>query len=266
MTLSVERGRVLGRLNLIDGLVVVLILCLGPLGYAAYRIFRIPPPHVAAVEPKSLAWNGDHRILVTGDHFIPYLRVFFSKTGDALAIFGRDPAPTEGRFLIESPVRVEIKVPELPPGTYDMYLFDETTEVAHLSSAFTIAEPETIDADLDVRVRFVVNPETAALIRPGDRDTPPPPRPFKQEARIIAVDAVKKSASLLDLTLIEGGRRYFGDVAPASVVIATLRVNARSIDGLWRYQNQPLRAGEWLPLRTNDYNIRGLILSAKRVP
>jgi hypothetical protein len=263
MTLGDTRGRL--RLNLIDGLAAALIIVLVPLGFAAYRIFRIPPPHVTAVEPATLEWKGDRRLHVTGDHFIPYLRAFFTKKGEPLQIISRDPSAQQGRFLIESPSSFELAVPpEMEPGTYDMYLFDETAEVARVPSAFTIAAPRMVDADLEVRVRFVVSPELASLIRAGDLDTPAP-RPFpKQEARITAAQIAGEPANKLEL-LPADGQHYFGTVVPSSVVIAIVRVNARSFDGLWRYQDQTLRAGDLLRFRTNDYTTQGQILGVKRV-
>ena len=50
MPLIDERGRVFGRWNLIDALVVIGVILLLPVGYGAYRLFRTPTPDIATVE------------------------------------------------------------------------------------------------------------------------------------------------------------------------------------------------------------------------
>jgi hypothetical protein len=51
MPLVDERGRLFGRINLIDAGVGVLILLLIPLGYAAYRLSRTPIPSITVALP-----------------------------------------------------------------------------------------------------------------------------------------------------------------------------------------------------------------------
>jgi hypothetical protein len=52
MTLVDNRGRILGRYNLIDLALVCVVLGLIPLGYGAYLLFRTPLPSLTAVEPR----------------------------------------------------------------------------------------------------------------------------------------------------------------------------------------------------------------------
>lgn len=260
-----SEGRVFGRINLVDALVVAFVLGLVPLSYAAYRVFRIPPPIIRTVEPAVLAPDSDRRIRLTGERFIPYLRAFFWKTGEPLSVVGRFPSDTQGRFLVESPMSVEIKVPpELVPGTYDIYLFDETKEVAHRAAAFTITAPWVEDGVFDVRARFVVSPEMAPLVRTGQLDVVNDPG-STQKGRLVAVEVRQEPASQIELTMMQDEPRYFGSVERAVVLIATVRVDARRVDGVPLYHTSPLRAGERLRFRTNEYLMRGTVLGVTKV-
>ena len=49
MALIDERGRLFGRINLIDLAVIVFVAVLIPLGYGAYLVFRAPAPHITGM-------------------------------------------------------------------------------------------------------------------------------------------------------------------------------------------------------------------------
>ena len=51
MTIVDRDGRLFGRLNLLDAILMVLAFGLVPLGYGAYVLFRTPTPRLMAVEP-----------------------------------------------------------------------------------------------------------------------------------------------------------------------------------------------------------------------
>src|SRR5439155_10161474 len=84
-----DRGRLFGRINLIDAAVFGLVLVLLPLGYATYRMFRVPSPEILSVDPASVTVSENMRVKVTGDHFRPFLRAY---VGDRL-----------GDFLVQRP-------------------------------------------------------------------------------------------------------------------------------------------------------------------
>src|SRR4051812_44313456 len=110
-----ERGRLFGRINLIDALVIAAggVLLPGPDG--AYVLFRTPSPTITSVEPSTLTQAPVLSIVVHGTNMRPYLR----------ARVGTTFTP----FLIEAPGVAEVKLPaNLPPGTYDLVLFDEAQQ------------------------------------------------------------------------------------------------------------------------------------------
>ena len=51
MTLLDDRGRVAGRVNLVDAVAAIVILVLIPVAYGAYLLFRTPPPKMLSVSP-----------------------------------------------------------------------------------------------------------------------------------------------------------------------------------------------------------------------
>ena len=72
-----ERGRVFGRINLIDLVVLLFVIVLLPIGYAAYRLFQTPPPQPTAVEPSSMVVQPkvEFRIKVKGRDLRPFLNL-----------------------------------------------------------------------------------------------------------------------------------------------------------------------------------------------
>ena len=67
MTLVDNRGRILGRYNLIDLALVCVVLGLIPLGYGAYLLFRTPLPSLTAVEPATRQFESEFRVMVKGE-------------------------------------------------------------------------------------------------------------------------------------------------------------------------------------------------------
>ncbi|MGE3189127.1 MAG: DUF4330 family protein [Vicinamibacterales bacterium] len=261
-----SKGRLFGRVNAVDALVVVFVLLLVPLAYASYVLFRMPPPVVSAVTPSMLPSSGPRIIHVTGDGFVPYLRAFFGKHDEPLAVAGRNPAATQGAYLLETPVSADIRVPEeLPPGDYDLYLFDETRQVAAYPSAFTVPEPSIEDHTYEVLVRFIISPEIVPLLQVGQVDTTVDPA-TPESAEIVRLEISKEPANQFEMSMARTEPQYFGAFVPATVVRATVRVRAREYNGVLRFQTEPLRAGERFRFQTRDYLIRGTVLRLTRLP
>jgi hypothetical protein len=125
MALVDDRGRLFGRFNLVDALVAVFVIGLIPLLYGAAALFWSPLPVLSAIEPATIARQPGMRIRVKGEHLRPYLRVSF---GD---IQGVD-------FLFRSTREAEVNLHDMPPGTYDVILYDAAQERARLKNALTI--------------------------------------------------------------------------------------------------------------------------------
>jgi hypothetical protein len=128
MSLIDDRGRLFGRVNLIDAVVIAIVGMLVPLAYASYLLFRAPPAILTDIEPKSLVMGPNARVRVSGSNLRPFMRVSFNNE--------------QGRtFLIGSTTSAEIDLPDLAPGKYDVVLYDYAQEVSRLPQAFTVLPP-----------------------------------------------------------------------------------------------------------------------------
>jgi len=125
MSIVDERGRVAGRVNLIDAVAAVAIVVLLPIGYGAYLLFRTPPATLRAVMPAKVYQGPNSRVTIEAENLRPFMRVAFN------TIQGRT-------FLIGSTKSAQIDLPDLEPGTYDVVLFDYMREVSRLPKALTI--------------------------------------------------------------------------------------------------------------------------------
>jgi len=125
MAIVDDRGRLLGRFNVVDVFVFLLVVVMIPVAYAAYALFRAPAAKLTGVEPKQLSMAPNARVRIIGRNLRPYMRVSFNTQ--------------QGRtFMIGSTESAEVDLPELEPGTYDLTLYDYAQEVDRLPRALTI--------------------------------------------------------------------------------------------------------------------------------
>ena len=156
MTLIDDRGRIGGRLNVIDAAAVIVLLLLVPLGFAAYLLFRTPTPSLTRVVPATLLEGPGQRVEIDGENLRPFMRVSFNTI----------PAPS---FLLGSTKYALIDVPDLKPGTYDVVLYDYMREVARLPKGVTVA-PMATDVELEITGAFKAPPEAfVAQVKAGDK-------------------------------------------------------------------------------------------------
>lgn len=197
MPLIDDRGQLFGKINLIDALVVAIGLGLIPLAYGAILLFRLPTPIVASVEPSRMTQGVPTILQLTGEYLRPFLRARLGK-GE----FGE--ASWEGYessgFLVQSPTFAEVKVPDLPPGIYDLVLFDQATELVRVSRALTVVIPPP-------------RPE------PEPEPEPPPSPPLPQtELQVVGelVGLTRKDARLIRMGLTFSR----SDEAPTGEILA----------------------------------------------
>ena len=285
MSLVDDRGRLLGRINIIDLALAVFVLVLLPIGYTAVRLFRVPQPDIQRVEPAAQPAGSGLRLRLHGRDFRPYLKVFVSPTGEPFSLIARTPAGIEGRLLVETPSVVEVELPALLPGQYDLYLFDETQEVAHRAGAFVLTPPP--GATVRVRMRFSVPSELAKLVKDGDVDITEvnchwiDDRPGCREVNHnlsaqLPVGDTSEGAIPATLKSVH----ISSDSSPAFELLSTIdttgwvasaRNGAKQIEadvdvpahqnpkGIWEYRHQTIRAGDTLIFQTPQYFMRGLI-------
>ena len=128
MPLIDERGRLFGRMNLIDALVVVVALVLIPVAYTGFLLFRTPAPRITAVEPAEVALGQEMRVKVKGTG----LRSLFR------ANIGETPA---NAYLFENEQSADVLFSHVGPGKYDLALYDGVQEVARVRNAVTVVPP-----------------------------------------------------------------------------------------------------------------------------
>ncbi len=156
MTVIDERGRVFGRINLIDAAAALLLFVLIPVAYGAYLLFRTPPAKITSITPATVSHGPNQRIEIHGINLRPYMRV----------TFGGIQGVT---FAINSTTSAEVEVPELPPGVYDVALYDYKQEVDHLARALTVLSVAQVPSvDVEVSGSFKgLNEATAREFQPG---------------------------------------------------------------------------------------------------
>ncbi len=134
MTMIDERGRLFGRFNLIDSLVVLLVLIAIPMAYGTYLLFRPGTPRIDSVSPSNITKEEQRvtsaarlvaKFKIKGTGFTPLLR---ARIGDADAL----------GFVFESPNSADVLVGPIPAGPQDLILMDGVQEVARARGAITV--------------------------------------------------------------------------------------------------------------------------------
>ena len=259
MALIDGRGRLLGRVNLIDALLVVFVVALIPIGVVASRVFRVHQPRIDDVVPAAQPAGNDRRIRLKGADFRPYLRLFLSPAGQPFSLQGHSVIQTEGVFRIESPTEVEVQLPPLPPGTYDIHLLDETREILARPSAVRLDPPPAVT--LRATVRFVAPGDVAALLKVGDSDLGDGSAPGTSADRavIAAISTATTPLAVIDSLPGRNGR-LIAAASPGRAVEAQLTVPAVRNDlGIWTYRNQTVRPGDVFSFDTPSYSVRGVV-------
>lgn len=129
-----------GRLNVIDLLVAAAIVIAVPLGYAAYLLWRAPAAELTESIPPALVQSPTMQVEIHGRNFRPYMRVSFGDTQGTAFYY-----VSEGVAVVPVPQ-------QLPPGTYDVVLYDYSREASRLRGALTVqppAAPRVATVDID---------------------------------------------------------------------------------------------------------------------
>lgn len=151
MAIVDERGRLFGRWNLLDFALLILLLGLLPLGYAAYVLFRDQPPRLVGVSPAQLTQAPEFTLTIKGENLRPYMRVSLDNHQ------GRE-------FYFRSTEEAEVPFPAVPAGQYDVVLYDQAQERSRLPNAVTIS-PSSLPATQIVAIGAFGNLDAAAAAR-----------------------------------------------------------------------------------------------------
>ena len=135
MAIVDEHGRLFRRWNLLDVAVLVLIAGLIPLGYAAYALFRERPPALSSVTPNALEQANEFRLQIKGENLRPFMRLSVGTYQGT-------------NFHFRNTEEAEVLFGAIPPGVYDVILFDEAQERGRLTNALTITPSGLPDGEV----------------------------------------------------------------------------------------------------------------------
>ena len=259
MTLIDDRGRLLGRFNLVDTGIAVLAVVAAAGLFTAYRVFRLPGgPEIASVEPATQPATSGARIRLHGRNFLPYQRVFVQRSGGDPDFVHPDETPTDGytlvnhtqaQWMVESPSLAEVQLPDgMGAGTYDLLFFNETRQLAIVGAAFTLTStapppvrPPTALLRLEGAFTRLLAADASPLV-PGTRLISDRPGEFME---IVSVDRPQP-----DVTRLSAGR----DFVPAALdgrvqVPATVRVRCTVAESSCRIGETTLAPGAAVTVR-----------------
>lgn len=139
MTVISDRRKVLGRFNLVDAIVVAFLFLLIPVAYGTWLLFHPKKVQITSVTRVTLSKEEQRianplraaaKLKVRGSGFTPMLRAWVG------------PEPALG-FMFEDPNSADVIVGPMPPGEYDVALYDGGQEVARAPKAFVLASSRT---------------------------------------------------------------------------------------------------------------------------
>jgi hypothetical protein len=267
-----DKGRVLGLINLIDLGVALLVVVAGALGVQAYRIFQMPTPVIERVEPSTLSTSGPLRVRIVGRHFRHYLRVFAPRTGQPFAVTPTRPEGPEAPVETVTDTSLDVVLPNAAPGSYDVYVYDNARQLAHLTSAVTLAAPDLPRATLQLTVRTLIAPEVAGRLHVGDRDgvQPGATGAALEPAEIAELTVRPERVDVMDMRVARQipGDHYLWMGTHGSQVIADAVLNVPVVaqtPGVWEYRGRTVRAGESFEFETSSVKFRGLIVTRREL-
>jgi hypothetical protein len=130
------------------------LLVLVVMGAGALILFRTPLPTLASITPTQIAPEQPATVSLSGADFRPFLTMRIG--------------PATAPLLVESPSTAEGMVPGLPPGTYDLVLFDNARELVRMADAITVAPLESDAVEVQVLGVFVdLTEQDGARVRKG---------------------------------------------------------------------------------------------------
>lgn len=266
MTVIDKQGRLGGVVNVLDaGAIAVVVLVLA-LAFVTYRSLRGASLHIESVTPHQVVAGQRPVLQVHGVGLRPFLTAYVVKAGQRFALNEADRFLQQAPYSVASPALAEIKCPpDLKPGAYDLYLYDEGQRIAVKPAAFEVAVADLPRGVMSAKVRFFVPDETIPLIKVGDRDQPPPVGanlPLPGGALVAGVLVTNDKSDTLDMHMIDREQAWIGRRVQGRAVDLTLRVPVLKLaPRTYQYTSLDLlRAGDIFTLSTPRYKLHGLVL------
>ncbi len=253
MTVLDSKGRLFGRVNVIDAAVLAVVVAAIPAAVVGYRSLRHNAIEITAVVPSTITAGQPARAHLDGAGFRPYLQAYFAAAEKPFVLSQADRMSQKTTYLLSSAVGVELQLPALEAGTYDLHLYDQGRRVASRPEAITVREP-TPQATRQVKVRFYPPAETVPLIRIGDRDQP-------GGAVITDLRQTGERSEVMEMHLTDQDTMWTGQRMTGQLVEVTLDVpQVESGPNSWTYRGQPVLAGNVFLLTTDRYRLHGVVM------
>ncbi len=138
MTVMYSRGRLFGRINIVDFAALVLLLAILPLAYGASLLFQPARATITDVGQVDIT-NAERRIVAGGSLLSAKLKVKGTGFNPMLRAY-IDNAPALA-FVYETPNSADVLAGPLPPGAHDLILYDGVQEVARANGVVKIESP-----------------------------------------------------------------------------------------------------------------------------
>jgi hypothetical protein len=259
-----ERGRLFGRVNLIDAFMALVVLGLIPLMYGAFLLFRAPAVQVVTISPQQVPAELENRVQVTGENFREAL----------VATFGTILSPG---FLILDSGRAEVIVPALPAGTYDFTLFDGANAIATVPNALTVVAPppeatmtqdqpqatRIIEGMASLHVRFVAEPEVLKVMKAGDVDAQWGDLVLERDRAVLTGLGTDLREATALVIQPNGALRSFQLPRQVMEFTGTVRVPVIFAKTGWSYKDRPIKVGAPFTFDTTDGIMTGSIVEMK---
>lgn len=201
-----ERGRLFGRINLVDAAIGAFVIVLIPIAYGTLLLFRPATPTITSVDHAQVT-NVEERagggtivqgkLKVHGTGFRPTLRAMIGNQ----EVIG---------FVFETPTTADVIFGDVAPGTHDLVLYDGVQEVARSRGAVTIGARAVVQRARVLLVGALVglDARSASALKAGDRY----PAGGDAESEIVALGDVAP-----DYRRVSFDRGYSDVVVPDTV-------------------------------------------------
>ncbi|HEX8030840.1 MAG TPA: hypothetical protein VF491_20350 [Vicinamibacterales bacterium] len=140
MSVMDDRGRLLGRINIVDLAALILLLAILPLAYGASLLFQPARAQITEVGQVDIT-NAERRIVAGGSLLSAKLKIKGTGFNPMLRAY-IDDSPALA-FVYENPNSADVLVGPLTPGAHDLILMDGVQEIARATGAVKIDNPSS---------------------------------------------------------------------------------------------------------------------------
>lgn len=186
MTLVDDQGRLFGRWNLVDAMIGVALLTAIPLIYGGYLLFRPSMPSLASIEPARILQGTNPEIRIRGGNLRPYMRISFGTHQGQ-------------RFLFANENEAVVPIGEIPPGSYDVILWDYAQERARIPNGLEVVATPRAETQLELIGAFTGVTETVAAAITDGVAAPPLGQVTRVAARQPSSTRTSLGATLVDV-------------------------------------------------------------------